>query len=547
MAFVLQDVINEIEETRSLEPLKKLKKENLLKVAAHYGITPAVGATKSHILNLIKDHCVENDIIDEVEEKPIAETAEIVRLKLDFEREERRLAREAEKALQDAQLAAQREEAERARDADKAAHEAAEAEAKRAREAAEAEAQRARDLRLAELKEARELRELELKAEQEKALLEAEKEAAAREHELKMASLGKQSPSDKASAFDPARNIRLVPPFQEKEVDKYFAHFEKVADSLNWPKESWVLLLQSVLVGKAQEIYGSLSVEQSSNYEHLKEAILKAYELVPEAYRQKFRNYLKYDSKTHVEFAREKENLFNRWCHSKEIGQDFKKLKQMVLLEEFKDKVRPDIRSHLDEQKVEELEKAAIMADDYALTHKMSSKSGNPQQKRYHGSGNRENISRNMDDRRRQGKSTENVGLISKVEPLKPISCGHCGKPGHIITNCWKLGGKTPCEHCGKFNHKSEDCRIAKNKLQKEVKPTGLTSLKGLKVSPFNESENAKGVKVKPLIDRNHFVEKNKGIKVNPLHNDESCIEDEISPNTESDTWRIISPLFQKV
>ena len=531
MAFVLQDVINEIEETRSLEPLKKLKKENLIKVAAHYGITPAVGATKSHILNLIKDHCVEHDIIDEVEEKPIAETAEIVRLKLDFEREERRLAREAEKALQDAQFA----EAQRARE-----------EAQKAREAAEAEAQRARDLRLAELKEARELRELELKAEQEKALLEAEKEAAAREHELKMASLGKHSPSDKASAFDPARNIRLVPPFQEKEVDKYFAHFEKVADSLNWPKESWVLLLQSVLVGKAQEIYGSLSVEQSSNYEHVKEAILKAYELVPEAYRQKFRNYLKYDSKTHVEFAREKENLFNRWCHSKEIGQDFKKLKQMVLLEEFKDKVRPDIRSHLDEQKVEELEKAAIMADDYALTHKMSSKSGNPQQKRYHGSGKRENISRNMDDRKRQGKSTENVGLVSKVEPLKPISCGHCGKPGHIITNCWKLGGKTPCEHCGRFNHKSEDCRIAKNKLQKEVKPTGLTSLKGLKVSPFNESENSKGVKVKPLIDRNSFVEKNKGIKVNPLHNDKSCIEDEISPNTESDYMENYKPFISE-
>ena len=390
------------------------------------------------------------------------------------------------------------------------------------------------------------MRELELKAEQEKALLEAEKEAAAREHELKMASLGKHAPSDKASTFDPARNIRLVPPFQEKEVDKYFAHFEKVADSLNWPKESWVLLLQSVLVGKAQEIYGSLSVEQSSNYEHVKEAILKAYELVPEAYRQKFRNYLKYDSKTHVEFAREKENLFNRWCHSKEIGQDFKKLKQMVLLEEFKDKVRPDIRSHLDEQKVEELEKAAIMADDYALTHKMSSKSGNPQQKRYHGSGNRENISRNMDDRKRQGKSTENVGLVSKVEPLKPISCGHCGKPGHIITNCWKLGGKTPCEHCGKFNHKSEDCRIAKNKLQKDVKPTGLTSLKGLKVSPFNESENQKGVKVKPLIDQNHFVEKNKGIKVNPLHNDKSCIEDEISPETESDYMENYKPFISE-
>ena len=212
-------------------------------------------------------------------------------------------------------------------------------------------------------------------------------------------------------------------------------------------------------------------------------------------------------------------------------------------------KIRSDLildLTHLDEQKVEELEKAAIMADDYAPTHKMSSKSGNPQQKRYHGSGNRENISRNMDDRKRQGKSTENVGLVSKVEPLKPISCGHCGKPGHIITNCWKLGGKTPCEHCGRFNHKSEDCRIAKNKLQKEVKPTGLTSLKGLKVSPFNESENSKGVKVKPLIDRNHFVEKNKGIKVNPLHNDKSCIEDEISPNTESDYMENYKPFISE-
>ena len=185
MAFVLQDVINEIEETRSLEPLKKLKKENLIKVAAHYGITPAIGATKSHILDLIKDHCVENNIIDEVEEKPIVETAEIVRLKLDFEREERRLAREeAQKAREAAEAEAKR------------AREAAEAEAKRAREAAEAEAQRARDaekaareeareLRLAELKEALELRELELKAEQEKALLEAEKEAAVHEHEFK--------------------------------------------------------------------------------------------------------------------------------------------------------------------------------------------------------------------------------------------------------------------------------------------------------------------------------------------------------------------------
>ena len=77
--------------------------------------TPAANAKKSHILDLIEDHCVENDIIDEVEEKPNAETvetAEVLKLILEFEREEQRLALEeaqrahnAEKASQDAQLA----------------------------------------------------------------------------------------------------------------------------------------------------------------------------------------------------------------------------------------------------------------------------------------------------------------------------------------------------------------------------------------------------------------------------------------------------------
>ena len=103
MAFVLQYVINEIEETHSLDSLKKLKKENLIKVAAHYGITPAVGATKSHILDLIKDHCVENDIINEVEEKPIAETQRAQRAQRAREaaEAEAQKARDAEKAARD--------------------------------------------------------------------------------------------------------------------------------------------------------------------------------------------------------------------------------------------------------------------------------------------------------------------------------------------------------------------------------------------------------------------------------------------------------------
>ena len=101
MAFVLEDVIKELEKSRSLDLLKRLKKENLVKVAAHFGITPAASATKSHILILIEEHCVEHDIIDEVEEKPTAKTAEVLKLKLEFEHEEWRLARKLVKKLKE--------------------------------------------------------------------------------------------------------------------------------------------------------------------------------------------------------------------------------------------------------------------------------------------------------------------------------------------------------------------------------------------------------------------------------------------------------------
>jgi hypothetical protein len=147
--------------------------------------------------------------------------------------------------------------------------------------------------------------------------------------------------------FDAARCIRLVPPFSEKEVDKYFLHFEKVATSLNWPKGYWPILLQSVFVGKAQEAYNTLTIEQSSDYEVVKSTVLKTYELVPEAYRQKFRNIRPNHGQTYLEFAREKQSLFNRWLTSIHCGSDFEKLTQAILLEEFTRCVNNDIQTYL--------------------------------------------------------------------------------------------------------------------------------------------------------------------------------------------------------
>ena len=62
-------------------------------------------------------------------------------------------------------------------------------------------------------------------------------------------------PSHVKSEFDAAKNIRLVPKFQEKSVDKYFPQFEKIVANVKWPLKFWPTLLQSVLIGKATEVY----------------------------------------------------------------------------------------------------------------------------------------------------------------------------------------------------------------------------------------------------------------------------------------------------
>ncbi len=88
--------------------------------------------------------------------------------------------------------------------------------------------------------------------------------------------------------FDPSRHIKLVPPFRESEVDAYFIAFERIAAKLNWPRDMWALMMQCSLVGKAQEVCSALPIDDSLNYDVVKAAVLRVYELVPEAYRQSF-------------------------------------------------------------------------------------------------------------------------------------------------------------------------------------------------------------------------------------------------------------------
>ena len=77
------------------------------------------------------------------------------------------------------------------------------------------------------------------------------------------------------------------------------------------------------------------------------------------------------EGQTFKEYAKQKE-MFNRWCTSQEVGSNFEKLKQLALMEKFKQCVPVDIKTYLEEQKLLDVYKAATLADNYKLTHNTS-------------------------------------------------------------------------------------------------------------------------------------------------------------------------------
>uniref|UniRef100_UPI00358E1415 uncharacterized protein isoform X3 n=1 Tax=Myxine glutinosa TaxID=7769 RepID=UPI00358E1415 len=446
--------------------------------------------------------------------------------------EERRVERELQERLERMKTEERKAEKERAEEERKAEKERAEEERKAEKERSEEErkAEERREEKQAEERRVeRELQErLEgRKAEERRAARELEAEERKAERELKERDMALQQeikfkelelmrergevpplltgPTPSQNTWDVGRHVRLVPPFSEKEVAKLFPHFEKVARQLNWPEEAWTILVQSVLVGKAQDIYSALPMDQCADCEVLKKHILKAYELVPEAYRQKFRNARKRESETHVEFARVKENMFDRWCESKGVGNDFEALRDLILVEEFQQCVHEDIKVYLQEKKVPKLWDAATMADDYALTHRIGVHEPNSSPRFPQGScgtagAENDNTWRRPRDDYGDNADTQTVQNQRATGPRQTYfpggprqttsfssgpTCAFCKKPGHLMSSCYLMKRENP-ERSPTITTPNAMASVG-NRPQKSYQPfiyEGFVSLEGDLTNP---------------------------------------------------------------
>ncbi len=240
------------------------------------------------------------------------------------------------------------------------------------------------------------------------------------------------SPEGSSEGFDILGNLRLLPRFNEKEPEAFFSLFERVAEVRKWPESARTVMLQCVLTGRAQEAYSALSVQDGKNYECVKAAVLKTYELVPEAYRQRFRTWKRHEKQTHLEFARDLTGHFTRWCSAMKV-ETFAELSELMVLEQFKNSVSDNIAQHINDLKVKTVAEAAAVADDYVLTHKRSFVEA------------RAPSNHGEFGERAEAAGGGYVGRVS-VTGVKygngrgfEKTCSYCRKRGHIRADCYAL------------------------------------------------------------------------------------------------------------
>lgn len=81
---------------------------------------------------------------------------------------------------------------------------------------------------------------------------------------------------------------------------------------------------------------------------NVKTAVLQAYKLVPEAYRERFRNLRNSEDQTHAEFVRDLVAQFNQWCVGSEV-KTFQGLSELIALEQFQNCVPDYIATYINE------------------------------------------------------------------------------------------------------------------------------------------------------------------------------------------------------
>ena len=345
-----------------------------------------------------------------------------------FKREELEIMERIEREKPDIE----REKIEAAEKQRKEEHEASERQRKEEREAAERHDQLLCDMEKAKL--ALEQERINSQQFQQQRDYEFKSQLQDRQHEDELERLEAQK-----ALTQPRETIKAkapkIPAFNEgkDEMISYLLRFERYATAQKWEPDTWATGLSALLQGKALDVYALMPKEDALNYDKLKVALLKRYELTEEGFKRKYKKCRPENGETFQQFTTRMKSYFTQWIDMASIEKSYEGLQDLILREQLTFICNRDLELFLREREPKSLEQASKLADQYkearyvdivSLTYKNNERSRSRS--------NSESRSRSRSSTRR-GPNQGNQGY-----PRPRVRCYNCGGP-HVRRFCPQL------------------------------------------------------------------------------------------------------------
>ena len=234
------------------------------------------------------------------------------------------------------------------------------------------------------------------------------------------------------------KEVRLTKLSEADDVEAYLTTFERMMTAFEVQKERWVFKLAPYLTGKAQQAYAAMAAEDAGEYECLKAAILKRYNINEETYRVRFRAVARKPEEGYAEMATRVMDLLRKWtreCTSME------EVMEVVAVEQMLNSLPAEVRVWVRERKPRTVAEVGKLADDFAQargqTKEGRSDEGRPveeQKKECYRCGLVGHLAREC---RNRGPYTS-VEQRTQVQTGKreSVKCYNCGQQGHIASRC---------------------------------------------------------------------------------------------------------------
>ena len=240
---------------------------------------------------------------------------------------------------------------------------------------------------------------------------------------------------------DRDKDVRIPKLTEEDDIVAYLTTFERLMTAYEVKAERWAFKLATNLIGKAQQAYASLRVEDAGSYEKVKEAILQRYDITEESYRQRFRGVKRKPGESGRELVARLDDLSAKWLKS---CKTLEEIRDRITLEQFLGTLQEEVRVFIKERKPKSAEQAGKLADDFVQARKAEEKGGEEKRRnektnsrQCHTWGKAGHLAK--DCRMKVGPKSGEQGKSTRVNfkrDLREVECFNCHSKGHYSFNC---------------------------------------------------------------------------------------------------------------